>query len=620
MKIQPASRLRGRLSVPGDKSISHRAAIIGALAAGTTTIENYSTSRDCASTLSCLQSLGVALQRHGNVVQIHGKGLRGLRAATAPLDCGNSGSTMRMLAGVLSGQDFDSVLIGDDSLSARPMRRVIEPLTQMGAQISASGDRPPLHITGSNSLQPINYELPVASAQVKSCVLLAGLITAGRTEVIESLGLTRDHTERMLRWFGVPLESGVRDDGAPTVAIEGPVSYNGREVSIPGDISSAAFLLGAAALLPGSSLRIDRVGLNPTRAQILTLLTELGLNIQASNTREDCNEPSGDILINGITDALVFSDRPRHRVAGSLIAQLIDELPLLAVMGSQLAGGLEIRDAAELRLKETDRLAATITNLRAMGVEVEEFDDGLAVSGPTRLKGARLQSFGDHRIAMAFTVGALLAEGESELDGADDVGVSFPEFFDLLSSVLEKTRTHVLSMMRPIVITGFMAAGKTTVAKALGRLLQCAVIDLDQLITDSENRSPQQLIEEDGEEAFRVIETSHLQAALSAGPSLVIALGGGAWTRQINQDLIAAHEGLTIWLDAPFDLCWQRISTDEVGRPLAPTREQARRLYHERRGFYEHATWRLEADGSAAAETLAAGIASKVLSNDAAEP
>jgi 3-phosphoshikimate 1-carboxyvinyltransferase len=440
MKIQPAARLRGQVSVPGDKSISHRAAIIAAMAEGSSLLANYSTNQDCASTLSCLGSLGVGIQQRGSEVRIDGRGARGLNPSPAPLDCGNSGSTMRMLAGVLSGQAFGSVLTGDTSLRARPMKRIVEPLVLMGARVHAEDNRPPLRIEGSNSLKAIRYELPVASAQVKSCILLAALNAEGRTEVIESLGGTRDHTERMLRWFGVPLETsgGVGATPEITITISGPAGYAARDLNIPGDISSAAFLIGAAALLPGSELRVQNVGLNATRVQALTLLSSFGFDIEIRNQREDCNEPLGDLVVKHTAETLAAqSDRP-HRVDGPSVAQLIDELPLLAVIGSQLAGGLEIRDAAELRMKETDRIAATVTNLRAMGAAVDEFEDGLAISGPTALKGAQLNAFGDHRIAMAFSVAALLADHESEILGADCVAVSFPGFFDLLSSVVER--------------------------------------------------------------------------------------------------------------------------------------------------------------------------------------
>jgi 3-phosphoshikimate 1-carboxyvinyltransferase len=439
MKIRPAVRIRGQLRVPGDKSISHRAAMIAALADGSSRLANFSTSQDCASTLSCLRSLGVSIDQKGNDVRVDGRGARGLSAPAEPLDCGNSGSTMRMLAGILAGQGFASVLTGDASLLSRPMKRIVEPLELMGARVSSQAGRPPLRIEGLHPLRPIRYELPVASAQVKSCILLAALNANGRSEVIERLGPTRDHTERMLRWFGVPLETHAGADGAraATTAINVPARLSARDVNIPGDMSSAAFLVGAAALLPGSQLEIQSVGLNPTRAQFLSTLDSLGFDVEIAGLREDCNEPVGDLNVTGKT-GLRAEQKVSHRVAGPLIPQLIDELPLLAVLGSQVAGGIEIRDAAELRAKETDRIAATVTNLRAMGAEVEEFDDGLAVAGPTALRGARVDSYNDHRIAMAFAVAGLVADGESEISGTDCVAVSFPEFFDLLETVVER--------------------------------------------------------------------------------------------------------------------------------------------------------------------------------------
>jgi 3-phosphoshikimate 1-carboxyvinyltransferase len=367
-------------------------------------------------------------------VRVVGRGPEAFSTPREPLDCGNSGSTMRMLAGVLAGRDFESTLTGDASLQARPMKRIVEPLELMGAQVGTADGRPPLRILGSQQLKPIRYELPVASAQVKSCVLLAALNARGRSEVIETRGATRDHTEQMLRWFGVPLAI---DDAARMIAIDGPVSFSARDVHIPGDMSSAAFLIAAAVLLPGSDLEIQGVGLNPTRAQYLAALTSFGFDLQVADRRESCNEPVGDLVVRGTSQAPGKSAE-RNRLDGPLIAQLIDELPMLAVLGTQLRGGLEIRDAGELRAKETDRIAATVTNLRAMGAVVEEFEDGLTVAGPTALQGARLDSFADHRIAMAFAVAALIANGESEIADAECVAVSFPEFFPLLETVTER--------------------------------------------------------------------------------------------------------------------------------------------------------------------------------------
>jgi 3-phosphoshikimate 1-carboxyvinyltransferase len=433
MKITPARRINGRTQLPGDKSISHRAAIFAALANGTSRITNYAPSEDCASTLSCLRKLGVSIQSEGTCVIVHGAGLSGLRAANEALYCGNSGSTMRILAGVLAGQDFSSTLTGDDSLSSRPMQRIIEPLELMGAEVKSENGKPPLTIKGSKPLKPIRYQMPVASAQVKSCVLLAGLNANGPTAVVEKEE-TRDHTERMLKWFGVPL--GRSDDGA--ITIDGPVIFDARDVSVPGDISSAAFFIAAAAMLPDSQLEVEGVGLNPSRTMFVTMLRSLGVDIEVSNESEEGYEPVGRIQVKGKLSAEPPSAVDSTMVRGNLIAQLIDELPLLAVVGTQMPGGIEIRDAAELRRKESDRISTTVQNLRAMGAEVEEFNDGLRVHGRTQLHGATLDSFGDHRIAMAFAVAALTAEGDSEITGAEAVGVSFPEFFNVLDSLVER--------------------------------------------------------------------------------------------------------------------------------------------------------------------------------------
>jgi 3-phosphoshikimate 1-carboxyvinyltransferase len=435
MKIRPARRLKGRPSIPGDKSLSHRSAIIAALAEGISQISDFSTSRDCASTLLCLRELGVSIEQSGNSLRVEGVGKVGFRAPNEQLDCGNSGSTMRMLAGVLAGQNFSSTLIGDGSLRCRPMERIIEPLEMMGAHIESLGGKLPLRIAGTRPLRAIRYEMPVASAQVKSCVLLAGIQAEGRTVVIETLGPTRDHTERMLTWFGVPVD---RVDESAGIEIQGPVSFAARDVNIPGDISSAAFLIAGAALLPGSQLEIEGVGLNPTRTQFISTLQSLGLDVRITEIHEKCNEPVGNIRVSGGSFPKLGAPVKSNSVRGGSIPQLIDELPLLAVVGTQLSGGIEIRDAAELRFKETDRIATTVKNLRMMGVGVEEFADGLAVAGPASLRGAELDSFGDHRIAMAFTIAALLADGESEIAGAECVEISFPEFFESLESVVER--------------------------------------------------------------------------------------------------------------------------------------------------------------------------------------
>ncbi len=440
MRIKPARRLIGRCHLPGDKSISHRAALIAALANGTSYISNFSNSQDCAATLGCLAALGVAVEREGNRIKVAGTGLRPLRQPSSPLNCGNSGTTMRLLAGILAAQDFPTMLTGDGSLNQRPMKRIIEPLEKMGASILSVDGHPPLQVTGCKPLKSIRYELPVASAQVKSCVLLAGLQAAGRTEVSERNGVTRDHTERMLQWFGARLELGSENDkpDARTCAVIGPATLAARDVRVPGDFSAAAFFIAAAALLEKSEVEIEGVGLNPTRTQFLDTLRALGADIEIGSKKDESNEPVGVIRARGSKLRENSEKELTLTISGQLSTALIDELPLLAVVGSQLPAGLIIRDARELRFKETDRIAATAKNLKAMGAAVEEFDDGLRIVGGARLKGATLESFGDHRIAMAFGVAALLADGESEITGSKCVSVSFPRFFEVLESLIER--------------------------------------------------------------------------------------------------------------------------------------------------------------------------------------
>jgi 3-phosphoshikimate 1-carboxyvinyltransferase len=424
MKIKPARSVKGTVALPGDKSISHRAAMIAALANGSSTLVNFSNSRDCASTLSCLAQLGVSIEQTGNATRIESPGFR---TPAQHLDCGNSGSTMRMMAGLLAGQKIETTLTGDASLSKRPMDRVVAPLRLMGARIESRNGFPPLRIFGDDSLSAIDYELPVASAQVKTALLLAGLQANGRTVIKEANGRTRDHTERMLRSFDVPV---VEENDS--VAVVGPATFGGREVRIPGDLSAAAYFIAAAALLADSELTVDNVGLNPTRSQFIYVMRSLGANIGVVNERMESDEPVGTLWITPLKQS------PQPKVfSGGLVPSLIDELPLLAVVGTQ-TGGVTIKEAAELRLKESDRIAATVTNLRAMGAEVEEFDDGLEVRGPVRLKGAKLDSLGDHRIAMAFAIAALLAEGESEILESDCVAISFPDFFGALQAVAQR--------------------------------------------------------------------------------------------------------------------------------------------------------------------------------------
>jgi len=427
MKLEPVSKIEGQIAVPGDKSISHRVALIAGLATGVSEISNFSTAVDCGSTLSCLSQLGVTIKRDGADVWISGGGQ--MKAAGSPLDCGNSGSTMRILSGVLAAEPFTSVLTGDDSLRSRPMGRIIKPLSEMGATIHSADGKGPIEIHGTGSPKAIKYALPVASAQVKSAILFAGLKANGTTQVIEKVK-SRDHTERLFNGFGVQ----VKTSEDLVITLDGPARLTDGAMTVPGDISSAAYFVAAAALLPGSRLLIRSVGLNPTRAEYLSVLSSWGCQIAIDGQRSERNEPLGDVkIIGGLERGATSAARV---LKGAAIPSLIDELPLLAVVGSQVDGGVEIRDAAELRHKESDRLACTAQNLREMGADVIEHDDGITVAGPVRLRGARLNSFGDHRIAMAFSVAALLADGPTEIVGADCVDISFPEFFSLLRSVI----------------------------------------------------------------------------------------------------------------------------------------------------------------------------------------
>lgn len=430
--INKANRIAGGLRLPGDKSISHRAAMLAAMASGETRIENFATSVDCSFTLSCLANLGVEINREGASVTVKGAGKTGFKKPAGPFDCGNSGTTMRLLAGILAGQRFNSVLTGDESLHKRPMKRVIEPLMLMGAKIETNDGRAPLNIFGGNRLHGIEYRLPVASAQIKSCVMLAGLNASGETSVIEPT-TTRDHTERMLRWFGVDVhEEETRKGKRLTVSSEEKLTA--KDLLVPGDISSAAFFMVAAACLPGSELVIENIGLNPSRTAIIDTLKQLGADIHITNERIAGNEPVGDLTVGGeLKSAIGLSS---NVVKGEIIANLIDEIPILAVFGTQLENGLEVRDAGELRLKESDRIASVVENLKRMGAVVDEFTDGFRVEC-SELKGATIDSFGDHRISMAFAVAGLFAEGRTEILGAECADVSFPGFYNALAAVVK---------------------------------------------------------------------------------------------------------------------------------------------------------------------------------------
>jgi 3-phosphoshikimate 1-carboxyvinyltransferase len=428
--VRPARNLRGSVRLPGDKSISHRHAMLAGIAEGPSRVENYSTGADCASTLGCMRSLGVEWEREHaaeNVIEIHGRGLT-LAAPAAPLDCGNSGSTMRMLSGIVAGQKFTSELIGDESLSRRPMERIIKPLTAMGATITSREGKPPLRIAGG-ALKAIDYKMPIASAQVKSCLLFAGLFAEGETRIEEAVR-TRDHGEVALRAFGAKLERKTIGAGNE-VRIRGGQRLRGIEARVPGDLSSAAFFLCAAALFPESQLALPNLLMNPTRARLLDVLMQMGLRISVTQLEEIHGEMVGSLQVEG-------GKLKGATVAGADSAALIDEIPALAAIAPYSEGGMEIRDAKELRVKESDRIAAVATNLRRMGAEVEERDDGLKIPGGQKLHGAELDSFSDHRIAMAFAVTALRAEGETLIRGAESAAISYPAFFETLEEVVER--------------------------------------------------------------------------------------------------------------------------------------------------------------------------------------
>jgi len=422
--ITPAKNVLGAIRLPGDKSISHRYAMLAAIANGASKFHNFASGQDCASTLACIGKLGAKVRREGESIEIEGCG-RSLQAPSAALDCGNSGSTMRMLAGILAGQQFASELIGDDSLSRRPMARVIEPLTGMGARILASEKcLPPLRIQGG-TLHGTDYMVPVASAQVKSAVLFAGLFASGTTNVEEPLR-TRDHSELALRAFGAEVQRSKN-----RISIAGGQVLQGIEAAVPGDISSAAFFLCAAALFPGSNLVIEGVLLNPTRAALLDVLSGLGAKIAVINLGDQHGELVGTIKIE-------HSRLRGTKISGAQSAALIDELPVLAAIAPYTKDGIEIRDARELRVKESDRIAVVAKNLRAMGATVEEFEDGLRIPGDQKLHGADIDASGDHRIAMAFAIAALKASSPSRLHGEEAVTISFPQFFTMLEGVVDR--------------------------------------------------------------------------------------------------------------------------------------------------------------------------------------
>jgi 3-phosphoshikimate 1-carboxyvinyltransferase len=427
--VSPINCVRGELRVPGDKSISHRTAMLAGLASGKSRLKNFSSAQDCVATLECLEALGVSIIRNDSAVVIEGAGPAGLQPARQILNAQNSGTTIRLLAGILAGQPFATTITGDDSLRARPMLRVAEPLRLMGAQVEVEANGcAPLNIHGRRPLQPISYQLPIASAQIKSAVLFAGLAADGITTVEES-SQTRDHSERLLPEFGARL---VRDGNKHS--IHGGLPLHSCNLFIPGDISSAAFFIAAAAALPGSDLLIRDVGLNPTRTAFLSGLRAMGANISLRDERLEGGEPVGTLRVR----SGAAKESRALEVSGAMVPNLIDELPLLGFVAASIGGDMRLSDAKELRVKESDRIAATVENLSRMGARIEERADGWQLYGGGKLHGAHLSCFGDHRIAMACAVAALVASSTSDIEGArKSVAVSLPEFWALLESVAE---------------------------------------------------------------------------------------------------------------------------------------------------------------------------------------
>jgi 3-phosphoshikimate 1-carboxyvinyltransferase len=421
--IHPARSLSGSITLPGDKSISHRYGMIASIAEGVSKIQNFSTGADCHSTLGCMRALGAQIEENGTEVTIHGVGLTGLCAPAGELDAGNSGSTIRMLSGIVGAQAFTSRIGGDESLSKRPMGRIMQPLAQMGVEITARDQRfPPLEIRGNPNLHAIDYQLPVASAQVKTCVLFAGIFCEGATIVRETVQ-SRDHSELALREFGADLTVERK-----VITLQGRPKLQGRELVVPSDLSSAAFFLVAALLVPGADLYIKGVGLNPTRSALLDFLSSAGANVRIESLAQVNGELMGNLRVrhSAIRGGVIEKD---------LTAALIDEIPVLAVLGAASEEGLTVRDAGELRIKETDRIAAVAENFRRMAIQVEETPEGMIIPGKQKFRAGQFDSFGDHRIAMAFSVAALAGDGPSTIANAGAASISFPEFYSLLGEV-----------------------------------------------------------------------------------------------------------------------------------------------------------------------------------------
>lgn len=419
--ISSTNVLSGEAFVPGDKSISHRALLLASIAEGESKIKGVSVSQDVQSTISCLRKLGVSIRRNKTNVTIQGKGREGLSQPKSVLNAANSGTTMRLMTGILSAQEFTSQIDGDESLRKRPMRRIIDPLEQMGAQIESHNYRAPLKIIGRR-LRAIDYASPVASAQVKSAIILAGLYARGITRVTER-SASRDHTERMLGEFGVKAQYSMGGAG-----VRGPAHLKACDIDIPKDISAAAFFLVAACLIPDSEIEIKNVGINPTRIGILDALSSMGARIKRINEQMINNEPRADLVAK-------FSSLHATTLQGSIIPNIIDEIPILSIAATQANGTTIVRDAKELRIKESDRIKAIANNLKKMNAKVKESKDGLLITGPTELSGATIDSYGDHRIAMSFAIAGLIAKGETVIQNPDCVEISFPDFFETINEI-----------------------------------------------------------------------------------------------------------------------------------------------------------------------------------------
>ena len=430
-EIKAMGALKGEVQIPGDKSISHRAVMLGSIARGTTEISHFLSGADCLSTIHCFQKMGIEIEQSKDLVLVHGRGLRGLKAPQGILDTGNSGTTTRLICGILSGQNFSSVLSGDDSLNSRPMKRIMDPLNQMGARITSIQDNncAPLRIE-PGTLHGIRYVSPVASAQVKSSVLLAGLYADSPVSVTEPV-LSRNHTELMLGSFGADISSELHADGSATASVSPCAELYGQKIQVPGDISSAAYFIAAGLLVPGSRLLVKNVGINPTRAGFLEVCRKMGADIGYLNRQSQGGEETADLLVTPkpLTGTVI---------EGAVIPSLIDEIPILAVMAAFAEGTTVIRDAAELKVKETNRIQTVTENLLAMGAEIIPTEDGMIIHGTGALKGTQIQSHLDHRIAMAFSVAALAAEGTTAILDSQCVDVSYPGFFAQLMDLSGK--------------------------------------------------------------------------------------------------------------------------------------------------------------------------------------